>query len=1042
VTLAIPYISAEDAAFSPHAFDVVPGEILLKMRTQDAANALLQSPSSAIGSYPMLQAAGATSASPVFQKTEDPVLRRYVKMFVPAIDAKATAALSLRLSADPNIESAEPNVIMSASQFNDPYYGSSGAWGQSFEDLWGLTNAKRRQTWPVSQGQGVTVAVIDTGIDAQHPDIAANIWTNAGETNCADSVDNDNNGFVDDCHGWDFVNNDNDPADDHGHGTHVSGTIAAVGNNGIGIVGMAPQSKIMPLKVLNNQATGFIDVIAAAVVYGADNGAKVANMSLGACCGFSQILFDAISYAHDVKDQVVVVAAGNNNADVYIQDNGFVPANIRKVITVAASDHLDQKASFSNFGQKIDVIAPGGGDADPSNIFAPDASILSLKAANNTFYSGFFVGTNYARLAGTSMASPHVAGLAAAIRSWRPQFSNEVVRQSIRDNADDVLAPGYDWQSGYGRINSSGSLSIYKQYPVAALITSPTLDWVSGKNLPIRGTANGQWFSSWDLDYGAGDFPTTWLPLTQSSTPVNDGLLYTWNAPSNLPVGRYTIRLTAHNPWGGTFEDRISLTIDPSLRSGWPKRGPFPWSFTDVDAATFTGLTFVDVDGDGKEDLPVRLGDVVHIYKSDGTDVAGWPKVIPGTYVDAVPTSYPTVKDLDGDGSVEVVVATEGSATNPQQVFAWHADGTTVAGWPKTVPAFTRETPFVGIDDIDNNGVQDVVLTTTYANPSDRTTVWVWDKDGNVLSGWPVQLPVLSAAKSTLIVDLDQNGTKELVLNASTPHPNKVYVLNYQGATLPGWPQTIAGDGSFHAMNMAAGDVTGDNIPEIFVGTSYDFGGGVPKYVLYAFNVSGQQLPGWPKTITGIHGNQGMGGPVLGDITNDGVADVVVPGDDYINGVLQQVIYAWKGDGSAISGWPVVNPGTSTILPAIIADADGNGSNDVILPGVNKNIVAYTGNGTAIGGDFPKYSAYRFIAISNRFYKSLALGDMDNDGLAELAAIDDSNYLYLWDLSFAPKAKCGWRMYMHNPAQTGLFSNSNCVGKVGPPIELPPPTEG
>ncbi len=155
-------------------------------------------------------------------------------------------------SKDPDVEYAELNYIVHISAMpNDP----------SFSNLWGLHNTGQTggtadadidapEAWDLETGnRGVVVAVIDTGVDYNHEDLAANMWTNAGETNCSDGIDDDANGYIDDCLGWDFYNNDNDPYDDHSHGTHCSGTIAAVGDNGIGIAGVNWNLKIMPLKL-------------------------------------------------------------------------------------------------------------------------------------------------------------------------------------------------------------------------------------------------------------------------------------------------------------------------------------------------------------------------------------------------------------------------------------------------------------------------------------------------------------------------------------------------------------------------------------------------------------------------------------------------------------------------------------------------------------------------------------------------------------------------------------------------------------------------
>jgi subtilisin family serine protease len=205
-------------------------------------------------------------------------------------------ALSRRLARDPNVEYAEPVLrARVAAVTNDPYLSTSGAWGQPYQDLWGLHRISAPAAWDRATGDGVVVAVIDTGSDPAHPDLAANLWQNPGEI-AGNFLDDDGNGFVDDVRGWDFVNGDSDPSDGHGHGTHVAGTIAAVAGNGTGVAGVAWRAKVLPLKGLGDDGFGSSDHLAEAIVYAAENGARVVNMSWG-LIGFSRVVEDALALA-------------------------------------------------------------------------------------------------------------------------------------------------------------------------------------------------------------------------------------------------------------------------------------------------------------------------------------------------------------------------------------------------------------------------------------------------------------------------------------------------------------------------------------------------------------------------------------------------------------------------------------------------------------------------------------------------------------------------------------------------------------------------
>ncbi len=332
--------------------------------------------------------------------------------------------LARELKKDPNVEYAEPDYEMKVQMVpNDPYFSSSNSWGQGYDDLWGIKKIHAPEAWDISQGEGIVVAVIDTGVDYNHPDLATNIWTNPNEIP-GNGVDDDNNGYIDDVRGWDFTtcqtfdwlgncavtkSPDNDPMDGYGHGSHVSGTIAAIGNNLQGVIGVAPKAKIMPVKGLNDQGNGYISDLAAAVIYAADNGANILNNSWGGV-GVSQVLTNAFNYA-DSKGVLSFASAGNSGSDT----QQFTPANIPSVFAVAATTENDEVTSFSNYGTKVGVAAPGGGYKNELGNGANDIyNILSTLPDNSAFANSkpyFKVSNGYYRLAGTSMACPHVSGL-------------------------------------------------------------------------------------------------------------------------------------------------------------------------------------------------------------------------------------------------------------------------------------------------------------------------------------------------------------------------------------------------------------------------------------------------------------------------------------------------------------------------------------------------------------------------------------------------------------------------------------------------------
>ncbi len=259
--------------------------------------------------------------------------------------------------------------------------------------LWGISKIDCPTAWDTEQGEDIVVAVIDTGVDYNHPDIADSMWT--------DTAGN---------HGRDLSDNDNDPMDFHGHGSHCAGTIAATIDNAIGVVGVSPKARIMAVKIFPN---AFDSVCAEAIRFAADNGAHVLSNSWGPTNRkpSNPAVEDAIDYAV-AKGCTVVFAAGNDDDDVQF----YSPANRPNVISVAATNINDDRAGFSNFGDLITVAAPG-------------VDILSLKM--NT--------TQYVSMNGTSMACPHVAGLAALLLAANVQLSPDEVKTIIRDNADAIV---------------------------------------------------------------------------------------------------------------------------------------------------------------------------------------------------------------------------------------------------------------------------------------------------------------------------------------------------------------------------------------------------------------------------------------------------------------------------------------------------------------------------------------------------------------------------------------------------------------------------
>lgn len=295
---------------------------------------------------------------------------------------------------------------------------------------WNVSLIDLPRAWMWSRGEGQTIAIIDSGVDLEHPDLQAKMWWNPGEI-AGNGMDDDGNGYTDDALGWDFVDDDAFPFDAYGHGTHVAGIAGAHTDNGLGVAGVGWEARLMALRVLNASGMGLWSDVAEAIVYAADNGARVLNLSLGGPFE-SQTVADAVAYAQ-AKGCLVVAAAGNNP---YQPSPVLFPARLEEVVAVAATDPLDAPWALGNRGPEVDIAAPG-------------VAIYSTVPMEEGAY-----GT----ISGTSMATPHVSGLAALLWAYEPDLTAAQVTYFITSTAQDVYTAGWDERTGWGRVDAYAAL--------------------------------------------------------------------------------------------------------------------------------------------------------------------------------------------------------------------------------------------------------------------------------------------------------------------------------------------------------------------------------------------------------------------------------------------------------------------------------------------------------------------------------------------------------------------------------------------------------
>lgn len=362
--------------------------------------------------------------------------------------------------------------------------------------------------WQYTMGTPSTiVAVIDSGVNVDHPDLVGRILD-----------------------GYDFVNDDEEAFDDHGHGTHIAGLIAANANNGTGSAGLCPLCSILPIKVLNASNVGTWSDVAAGIVYAVDHGAQIINLSLGGTSN-APVVQAAVAYATE-HDVLIVAAAGNSRSDTL-----FYPAALEDAIAVSATRQDDTRWSLSNYGAWVDVAAPG-------------YTIYSTYHDLNNYYGGYIF------MSGTSMAAPHVAGLAGLLLSQNPERTATDLRRILLETADDLGEPGVDVDFGSGRINAKKALMLEAPQPENNAILSGTVWQDENEN------------GTWDATEAAGGLNLTIVVFDYENNAVGQVFIdgdSEWRVEGLYP-GRYTVEAQPNGRTVLTTKQKYSIVLFESQR--------------------------------------------------------------------------------------------------------------------------------------------------------------------------------------------------------------------------------------------------------------------------------------------------------------------------------------------------------------------------------------------------------------------------------------------------------------------------------------------
>ncbi len=393
------------------------------------------------------------------------------------------------LRADRNVEYAEPNYrvqladdgAVAALDIDDPLTA----------DQYALDQMQVRDAWSRSAGGTNVVAVLDTGVQANHPDLMGRVLT-----------------------GYDFVNDDTNAADDNGHGTWVAGIIAANANDAYGIAGISWTDKILPVKIMNSSGMGNTSDLTSGIIWAADRGAEVINMSVGGF-PYSQYVQDAVNYAWD-KGSILVGAAGNNN-----REESFYPASFTNVISVSATQLNDEFSHWSSYGPAVDVSAPG-------------SSVLTTNCIATICPNPEWGSHTY--ISGTSFATPNVAGVVALLRAEYPTQSPQWIVDRLISTVDDLGYSGWDKRYGHGRVNAFRALggSVAQTGRLAG-------DGLESNDTLAAGRVIGLGVTTWPTIYPAGDVDAFAVDVPQAGrldvrvTGVVDARTWLWRG-SGLPV--------------------------------------------------------------------------------------------------------------------------------------------------------------------------------------------------------------------------------------------------------------------------------------------------------------------------------------------------------------------------------------------------------------------------------------------------------------------------------------------------------------------------
>jgi subtilisin family serine protease len=927
---------------------------------------------------------------------------------------------------------------------------------------------------PPNKGVTTVLAIIDTGLDMDHPDLVDRLWTNANEIQ-DNGLDDDHNGYVDDVNGWHFGGNpttgflipidDNDPTDEHGHGTHCAGIAAAITGNSTGIAGTCQYCKIMPLSFHPFMLVSFA---AKAIVYAVDNGADVISMSWGKSWPM-WVVEDAINYAR-TKGVVLVAAAGNDSSELT-----NYPAAYEGVIAVGATNSSDLITSFSTYGSYLSVCAPG-------------QSILSLRADTTDMYAGdlepdvHIINDYYYLASGTSMSCPYVAGIATFMRSLSPGLNTISTKAIIESSAEDMLdpygtgdnLPGFDIFSGYGRANLRLALDATPRLGTAILW--PQNNQIVSGLVDIYGEIVGNEFPEYVLEFGAGKSPEVWTEIARYSHPTSDQILATWNTAGLN--GQYTIRTRLNNTHlhcvtlhvSNISQASISVPVAQEKINGHATiigtasnqnfisyslefgHGETPNSWYEIITSEVPivdgelGLWQPDTLSPGVYSLKLTLFDaagstlsdtVVITYQTPFSGENGWRNDI-----DADVPLFPTYGDFNNDNVNEIVIGTSGG------IKFFDIDGGLLHDGVPETPPYNFITP-IAVGDIDGDGIEDMAAAGIDENSVGYTGRLIAaissEPDFEIVLEVPPDISRFSYGEEykfpyVSLKDVNDDGKDEIHFSSGSADP-EYFVFNANGSLRIHIPlgyrghysADIDGNGldeyymvSYEWLYMTneegnlidSVDMRYDlrdelhNVIMSAVDIDYDtkyelilFGLLQDDYKIYAFDENLALKPGWPHS-SGIAGFFAPSAPLFADINVDSSIDYFVSYWD----LDFAYVYGWQIDGTpfgnnASSPLFATTPNPGILYPPIIADMDSDGYPDMVACAEPDAFYTYVRALVTIP------NPWNYLRLAGHIP---TIGDINGDGAIDLLMTNPINQLIFANFKDNPYLAesspiCHWR---------------------------------